>query len=459
MMPEPQMPVTPVLPGRLREGGIVRPQFAADHLEARLQGVSVDPHPLDRTRRRALAIADLRTLEGRARRRGAGEQLVLVAQDDLGVGADVDEERDLVVEPGRLGQDHAGAVGADMAGDAGQHVDPAARVDRVQVEVGREQVEGAVGGQREGRSAQLDRVDAQEQVVHDRVADEHQLQHVGRIGLRLGAQLAQERVHGGADGGGHLRLAARVHHRVGHPRHQILAEADLRVHHPRRGQDLAGRHVAEVRGDRGRADVDRDAEQRIVEAGPAGGDPLALVHRDGHLPLALAQRLLQAAQRVQVDGELAQAPLRLQRLLDPLEVAALPVHVRLLDLDIVEPGRGIELDRAHLGALPDHLLVHLAVGRHVDDDVAQELRLAGQPPPRLQALPALVALLDRRERAQMLGRAGDAVLGEAALAHRHLAPPADRPPAAHRVDVDAELPRRGQHRRARARTGRACPRA
>ena len=154
-----------------------------------------------------------------------------------------------------------------------------------------------------------------------------------------------------------------------------------------------------MRGDGGRADVDGDAVERVVEAGPAGDDPLALVDGDRDLPLALAQRLLQLAQRPQVDGQLAQPPLRLQRLLDPLEVAALPVHVRLLDLDIVEPGRGIELDRAHLGALADHLLVHLAVGRHVDDDVAQQLRLAGQPPARLQALPALVALLDRRERA------------------------------------------------------------
>ena len=80
-----------------------------------------------------------------------------------------------------------------------------------------------------------------------------------------------------------------------------------------------------------------------------------------------------------------QPPLRLQRLLDPLEVAALPVHVGLLDLDIVEPGQRIELDRAHLGALADHLLVDLAVGRHVDDDVALKLRLTGQPPARLQA--------------------------------------------------------------------------
>ena len=136
-----------------------------------------------------------------------------------------------------------------------------------------------------------------------------------------------------------------------------------------------------------------------MEARPAGDDPLALVDRHGDLPVALAQRLLQLAQRAQVDGQPPEAPLRLQRLLDPLEVAALPVHVGLLDLDIVQPGRGIELDRAHLGALADDLLVHLAVGRHVDDDVAQEAapgRTAAAPP---QALPALVALLGRRERA------------------------------------------------------------
>ena len=295
--------------------------------------------------------------------------------------------------------------------------------------------------------------------MHDRIADKDQLQHVLRVRLGLGAQLAHQRVEGGAHGRGHLRLAARVHHRVGHPRHQILAEADLRVHHPRRGQHLAGRHVAQVCCDRGGADVDRDAQERVVEAGPAGGDPLALVDRDRDLPFALAQRLLQPPQRPQVDGQLAQPPLRLQRLLDPLEVAALPVHVRLLDLDIVEPGRGIELDRAHLGALPDHLLVHLAVGRHVDDDVAHELRLAGQPSPGLQALPALVALLDRREGGQMLGRAGDAVLGEAAFAHRHLTPPADRPPAAHlnRCPRPAAAPRSGSA--CRAQTGRACPTA
>src|SRR3546814_1098657 len=41
-----------------------------------------------------------------------------------------------------------------------------------QVELARPQRDAGIGGQREGRAAQLRRVDAEQQVVHDRVADE-----------------------------------------------------------------------------------------------------------------------------------------------------------------------------------------------------------------------------------------------------------------------------------------------
>ena len=80
-----------------RRSRLVRPQLAADHLEARLSVVAVDPHPLDRAGRRALAVGDLRALEGRAGRRGAGEQPLAVAQHDLGVGADIDQQHDLLL--------------------------------------------------------------------------------------------------------------------------------------------------------------------------------------------------------------------------------------------------------------------------------------------------------------------------------------------------------------------------
>src|SRR3546814_1090836 len=62
------------------------------------------------------------------------------------------------------------------------------------------------------------------------------------------------------------------------------------------GDHLAAREIAKVAGDGGRADVEGDAEAVVVEARPDCGDNLAAVHRDGDLPLAGAQGLLQALQ-------------------------------------------------------------------------------------------------------------------------------------------------------------------
>src|SRR3546814_8332048 len=72
------------LPGLLREAFLVRPEIAADYFEARLQGLGVDAHALDGAGRGALAAGDLRTLEVRAGRRGAGPQAIAVAETDLG---------------------------------------------------------------------------------------------------------------------------------------------------------------------------------------------------------------------------------------------------------------------------------------------------------------------------------------------------------------------------------------
>ena len=96
-----------------------------------------------------------------------------------------------------------------------------------------------------------------------------------------------------AHGRRHLRRPTGIHHAVGDARHQILAEADLRVHRPRRGQHLAGQEVAQVRGDRGRAHVHREAVDGVEKAGPGRHDARAPVHRHRDLPAALAQVTLQ----------------------------------------------------------------------------------------------------------------------------------------------------------------------
>ena len=179
MIPEPQTPVTPRSLGRLGEARIVRPEIAADHLEARLQRRAVDAHALDRARRGALAAGDLRALEGGAGRRGAGEQALAIAEHDLRVGADVDEQRQLVAKVGRLGEHDAGRVGADMAGDAGQRIDEGAGRD-VEAEVSRARLVGAVDRQREGRAAEFGRIEAEEEMMHDRIADQRDLEDLAR---------------------------------------------------------------------------------------------------------------------------------------------------------------------------------------------------------------------------------------------------------------------------------------
>ena len=72
----------------------------------------------------------------------------------------------------------------------------------------------------------------------------------------LARHFGRERIERGTDRLGHLLRAARIHHRVGDPAHQILAEADLRIHGAAGGHDLAGFEVAQVRGDGRRADID-----------------------------------------------------------------------------------------------------------------------------------------------------------------------------------------------------------
>ena len=69
----------------------------------RFEGVRVDPHVLDRADRGAHAAGDAAAFEGGAGRAGAGDEPLLVAEDHLAVGADVDEDGELVgrVKAGR----------------------------------------------------------------------------------------------------------------------------------------------------------------------------------------------------------------------------------------------------------------------------------------------------------------------------------------------------------------------
>ena len=282
--------------------------------------------------------------------------------------------------------------------------------------------------------------------MHDRVADEGRVENVAARDTRLVRNLADQRVHRAAHRLGQLGLAAGVHHDVGDPAHQVLAEADLRVHAPGGGHDGAARYLGQVAGDGGGADVEGRAIDLLVEAGPDRDDARRPVDRHRRRPFAGAERALQALQNVQVGGEVAQTPLLAERVGEALEIAARIVHVGLRDLDVVQPDRGIDGVVPGLGALAHDLLVDLALGRHVDDDIAPDEGRAAQPAVVRQAAAGGVAGLLLARRAQMAGRALDPELGEVAGAGLHLAAPAEAAAPAHGIEIDADGARRVEDR-------------
>jgi hypothetical protein len=115
--------------GGLVKARLVRPWLDADHAVARFQRFRIDADALDGAGGGALAAGDLRALEGRAGGRGGGDGAGRVAEHDLGIGADIDQQHHLVLAVRAFGECRCGRVGADMAGDAGQHIDPGAGVE------------------------------------------------------------------------------------------------------------------------------------------------------------------------------------------------------------------------------------------------------------------------------------------------------------------------------------------
>ena len=318
--PRPADPGDPGLGDPGLECRLVRPGVDADDPDARLQRLAIDPDAFDRTRRGALAAGDLGTLEGGAGGARRGQQPTLVAQHDLRVRADIDDEGHPLCLMGLFGEDDAGRVRADVAGDARQDVDARTRV-RPQAEFRRRGPDRPIRGQGERRATQWRRIDAQQEVVHDRVADDRQLQDLGPLDPGPHGQRGDEPIERLAHRLGHLTGALGMHHRVGDPAHQVLAVADLWIHDAVAGENGAVGQVGEVAGDRGGPDIDGDAIGRLVEAGPDPDDLVRLVDRDGHAVPPGLQRRLERTDDLQVRLQIGQCPLALQRLEQSPEVA------------------------------------------------------------------------------------------------------------------------------------------
>ena len=206
-------------------------------------------------------------------------------------------------------------------------------------------------------------------------------------------------------------------------------------------------------GDGGGADVDGEPEYPFLESGPYRDELTAFAHCDRAIPVAAVglagpHRGGQALEEAQIRAETIEPPFTLQSLQQPCEVARLVRHARPVELDVEELHQRVDLEVADLvGRLAHHLPVNLAVGRHVDDDIAAHHCLAAQAPAVREPLDSVVLLLRRGHVSEVGFPRLDAELCELAGAERDLAAPADGTPAAHRVDVHSETAGCGEHRR------------
>ncbi len=422
---------------RSGKAGVVRPQVATDHFVTRLQGHRVDAHALNRTGRGALTAADLRAFKRRAGGAGAGQHALVIAQHNLGIGSHIHQQSHRRIQVRPLGQDHSGGIGTHMTGDTGQHINTGVAVDR-EVNFRGPQGDGAVGRQRKRRAAQLHRVDTQQQVVHDGITDKGGFQNIGGLRPDPLRHLHRQGVERLAHSGGHLDLAARIHHHVRHPAHQVFAKADLRVHHASRGQHIARGQITQMGGDGGGSHIHRKPVGFLMQSRPHSHDLFASMHRHGDLPGPCAQRGLQLLHHQNVACQIGQRPLELQRIFQAAQITRRVVHVRLLDFHKVQADQRVEVDVMRLGFFAHHLFVDLAAGGHVDHHIALHLRAAGQAAAFGERLGGAIGFLYGGNGRHMRGTGDNAVFGEFAFGHQHLAAPANTAPTAHRIDVDTE---------------------
>ena len=202
----------------------------ADHLQ--VHAGLVDRDDLDGPGSRAHPAADRRRLEGRAGRRGRRHEPLAVAEDDLAVGPDVDEQPQPLVAVHAGGQRAGDDVAADVRAE-GREAEGARPRVQVEPELAREQGRVGLGRQDERRHAQRLGVDAEGDLGHRGVARDGHLVDLARVDPGLGAHLRGEL--GQRLVGQLLQLleGVRVEHRGADPADDVGAEGLLVVEHRR----------------------------------------------------------------------------------------------------------------------------------------------------------------------------------------------------------------------------------
>ncbi len=116
-----------------------------------------------------------------------------------------------------------------------------------------------------------------------------------------------------------------------------------------------------------------------MEARPDADDRPALVHGDRDAAAILLQGGIQGSDDPDVGVEILQLPVAGELDLEAVQVAGRRRQLGGRDLDVVEADDRVDLEGPEVEALADDLPMDLALGRDVDDRVAEEVRGAAQP--------------------------------------------------------------------------------
>ncbi len=272
--------------------------LVADHSD--LDPVRRDRDALDRALGGAHPAGDVAALQCRPRRARGGDDLAAMDEGHFGVGADIHHERRRGARPQRLGGEQRGdMVAPDEAADIRREMKIRAGGDR-DAEIARLDVDRLAQGGDEGGAAELTHRQAEQQMVHGRVAAHGHIEDIGRPRSHRATEVVRERVDGGDRGGAQLLGRAAVADGVIDAADHVGAPGDLRVLDAEARDAGAGRQIDEEAGDIGGAEIDGQTERRRT-GGRREGDRLALAQMHARRPVGCAQQAGQLAGGGKVD--------------------------------------------------------------------------------------------------------------------------------------------------------------
>ena len=293
-----------------------------------------------------------------------------------------------------------------MTGNAGQHINPCAGMD-AEIKLTRHDFNTFIHGQRKRCAAQFNRVNPQHQMMHHRIAHQHDINNIIGFNPGLTGRALKEGLQTGPHGIGHLNRAAFIEEAVGNPAHEVFPETDLRVHGTGRSQHHARIHITEMRRHGGGADINRGTDHLFLQPRPDPDDTMPVTQGNGDLPFAFAEDGLQPLQHCHISGHRltgeAIRPLVLQRLDHSPQITGRVMHIGFAHLNETQPGRCIHFDHAGISVFADDLIMDLAFRRNINHHIGTEDGLAGKPAPGGKASFIGIAILNTGPRRHAIG--------------------------------------------------------